>query len=230
MNFGMDLKELICNAEIVSFDIFDTLLCRNVLEARDVFKLVEKKLKLDNVNLDFSFAHARYNVELNLRSEIKALNKREISFELIYQRMQELYNLSDETFQTLKNTEISAEFYLSQPKKQAFEVYKLAKSLNKKIIAISDTYFDSETVFELLRKGGYSLDRLFLSAEYMATKHQGELFDLVVENLKINPEKVLHIGDNYESDIINASKRGFITYYIPKNCDYIYNEIDFEKA
>ena len=38
------LRELICDAEVVSFDIFDTLLCRRVLRPTDVFRLMDEAI------------------------------------------------------------------------------------------------------------------------------------------------------------------------------------------
>ena len=42
-----ELAKLIDQYEVISFDIFDTLLMRRVLEPQDVFRLVEYTLRID---------------------------------------------------------------------------------------------------------------------------------------------------------------------------------------
>ena len=46
--FNRKLKKLIDSHDVVSFDIFDTLIKRNCMYPTDVFQIVENRFNLDN--------------------------------------------------------------------------------------------------------------------------------------------------------------------------------------
>lgn len=87
------IKKLIDESQVVSFDIFDTLLMRKVLYPIDVFKLVEKKAKQKNLNIK-DFHKIRREAELSVIGQ---------NFEAIYQKLKELLQLSDEECRLLQN-------------------------------------------------------------------------------------------------------------------------------
>ncbi len=43
-----------------------------------------------------------------------------------------------------------------------------------------------------------------------------DFFKHIVEELKVAPSKILHIGDNYNSDVLSASKEGIATIFYSK--------------
>jgi hypothetical protein len=62
----------------------------------------------------------------------------------------------------------------------------------------------------------YALPRvpMYISADRGATKRDhGELFDRVVEELGVPPQKVLHIGDNHLADVQRAREHGLQAYH-----------------
>lgn len=67
--------EALEKAEIVSFDIFDTLLVRKVTHPKDLFKLIESELNAEG------FYHVRIFAELRARAQLK---KEDVSIKDIY--------------------------------------------------------------------------------------------------------------------------------------------------
>ncbi len=65
-------------------------------------------------------------------------------------------------------------------------------------------YLPKSFLSSVLHNNGYTFKHLFVSYEYRKTKHYGDLYPEVLNELDIYPEDILHIGDNYNSDIKNA--------------------------
>ncbi|WP_170839170.1 HAD-IA family hydrolase, partial [Escherichia coli] len=77
-----------------------------------------------------------------------------------------------------------------------------------KIIFISDMYLGKSFLAKILHKNGYEeYDNLYVSSEHRVKKHSGELFDYVINDLGIEPQTILHIGDNVEADVKKAKSR-----------------------
>ncbi|HFL9510311.1 TPA: hypothetical protein ACG5Y9_005350, partial [Escherichia coli] len=47
-------------------------------------------------------------------------------------------------------------------------------------------------------------------------KHSGELFDYVINDLGIEPQTILHIGDNVEADVKKAKSRNIKPFHLKK--------------
>ena len=82
------IKEIIDKADIVSFDIFDTLIRRMVKRPCDVFDLVEKKYNLTNFDKVSNFRTNRIKAEKESRL---SCNNEEIVFEDIYKHFSSPY-------------------------------------------------------------------------------------------------------------------------------------------
>lgn len=197
------LKNLILENDIISFDLFDTLLIRPYIRPTDLFKHMEIYYNVPG------FAEERVKAEK--RARIKNSNYEEITLD-------EIYDEIIPKFITLKEKELEFEFntILRHPKN--YEYYEFARENKKKIIITSDVYLPEKFLKELLYKNGYTdYQKLYVSSEYRKTKATGALYEQILEdnNLKnsvIVP--ILHIGGNDISDIINAQKYNFSTYKV----------------
>ncbi len=202
MNFE-NLKYKIKNADIVTFDIFDTLITRQVLHPIDVFSLVNI-LMHQRMNLDFDFCKARVEAENIL---LQSNKKDEYTLADIHKKIKEHYNLSDELSSTLIDLELYAEEKLIIPrndiKKLLLELYESKKN----IVLITDMYLSSEQIRRLLVKCGYPSDlNILVSNECKKTKQSGALWE---EFFAHNANKTtLHIGDNEHSDYTMVCKYG----------------------
>ena len=100
--------------------------------------------------------------------------------------------------------------------KEALATLKKLKENGKKIIAISDMYFSEKDIRSILEHVGILdyFEKIFVSSEFNMTKADGKLYKQVVKELKIEPNNILHIGDNLHSDIAMAKKNGiFCVHY-----------------
>lgn len=214
--------------DIISFDIFDTLILRPFYDPKDLFYLIENKIQ-DKINASdlYPFHDIRILSEELARKESKY---EEITLDDIYNTCLKISSLPKEILDYSKELEISLEYDLCRARKSIYDIYKYYKSKNKTIICTSDMYLDESIISSILQKLSYQIDDIFVSSTYKKTKSSGSLYDIILN--KFPSKKILHIGDNYNSDYIIAKKKGIQSIYINKTIDNfkkfkIKNEKDF---
>jgi HAD superfamily hydrolase (TIGR01549 family) len=194
--------------DVISFDVFDTLLFRSLEKPADVFSFVADALDI------YNFAEIRVGVERKLRAEKRAEHGvGEITLTEIYQAVEEMTGLRGDVGEA---AEFEAEMNLTNANPYMFELFKLLKNAGKRLIAVSDTYFTSEQIGLLLKNGGYTgFERIFVSSEFNCNKGpDGALFQHVLA--VVGPEsKIFHIGDSQKADIHPAQNLGIDTYWYP---------------
>ncbi|MBN7573239.1 hypothetical protein C1H57_18805 [Clostridium sp. 2-1] len=197
------IKESIAAADVVSFDIFDTLIFRIVNEPEDIFTLIGYILNIK----DFK--------EIRQKGQQMASMKVEREYGFPHADIDEIYEYIKQTsdmkvdWEYVKNYELEMELDSLVCNKEILEVYKFAKNSNKRVIATSDMYIKSKDVKRFLDKCGFSdFDEIYVSADLRKTKYVGDIFDEILNIEKIKPNQMLHIGDNFNSDFTNSSSKG----------------------
>jgi len=199
--------------KVVSFDIFDTLLLRPVINPTDLFYLIHNKVK-KQYNIDF------LKYRLNAENE---LNNPFANIEDIYNHIKNKYKLSDKDILLLKNEELNCEKQLLSKRDDIFELYKYAVKIGKKVIATSDMYLPSSFLCDVLKRNDYTeIDKVYVSNEYNARKDSGELYAIVQKEQ--NTSQLLHIGDNYISDYKKAIEQNITAIYYPSIKDIILSD------
>lgn len=188
------IKNKIDKASVVSFDVFDTLLLRPYMNPKDLFTHLER---IENMNC---FANARIYAEQKARK--KAPQQEDIPFDDIYKEI-------DPHFLPMKEKELQWEKQVLRANPEMLQVFEYAKQQGKRIIIVSDMYLSSAFVNEVLTKNGITgYEKIYMSSEYNQTKHSGNLYKAVLDELKISGREILHIGDNKKSDAKMAAKAG----------------------
>lgn len=215
--------ELINKKDVVSFDIFDTLLFRNVAKPLDIFRIVENIIK-EKYNIE-DFARKRIEAESNAR---KIAENGEASYDEIYIQLKN--EIKDKNI--IKNIkkcekEIEEKFIVQNPFMKKIFDYCVEK--NKKIILISDMYLDVSFIKKLLKNCGYSDNyKIYVSCESRKNKGSSELFKFVQNKENLNFDKWIHIGDNYNSDYIIPKKLGMEAFNY-KNVDS-YENVEYNSV
>lgn len=210
------LNEALQKHDVISFDIFDTLLQRPFQRPTDLFRLIVGKHN-DLQQLEMDFPSVRVEAERLAFEEALVNGRQEITIEEIYAKVAEQAGLSPAMADAIKQTEIDLEKALLYPRKSGLGAFRLALALNKRVILISDMYLPKSVLHELLERRGISgYDKFYLSCEMGAKKQSGRLFDLVLADLSVSPDKMLHIGDNEIGDVTRPAERGISTFHLPK--------------
>ena len=196
-NKKYDFEELLQeleNYDVISFDIFDTLLFRKVSKPTDVFCLVENKTGLAG------YAQKRKMAELNARgNKHQETGSNEVTIEEIYQTLP-LNSL--ENFHQLMAVEMQTEREICYANEDLKTLIKRLKENKKQVIAVSDMYLPETEICELLDQNGFQgIDQVYVSCEYGISKSDGKLFGLVKREIG-GQKSICHIGDNFYSDVM----------------------------
>jgi len=200
--YNKSIEKFISHFEIVSFDVFDTLLFRKTLRPEGIFHYIECKTN------DKGFAERRIKAEEIARNiNFMRHKSHETTLTDIYQVLYEDFVQQTQGMER----ELDAERHFLRCYTKNKEIYDIARSLNKKIIAISDMYLPAETINEFLEENGIFVDEIFCSSTYYKEniyKGNGSIYPLVCRELNISPEQIVHFGDNYNSDLAQSISSG----------------------
>ena len=176
----------------VSFDIFDTLLKRDILHPADVFHLVGQQ------NRDVLFAQKRIEAESSLR---KNSGKEEITLDEIYEKL-------EETYQSYKEQELKLEKALLHRNSVLYPVYEYCRTHDKKIIITSDMYLPEQFLKDILHEQKIDFDFCFISGSCGVKKLQETCLGECCQQLKFPQMKLFISGILYEGIILVLTKRG----------------------
>lgn len=223
------VKKKICAKNVISFDIFDTLIVRPFYKASDMFVLLnEEWIELYGTRCILSFSEMRINAEKAARERIKESYPQfeEITLEEIYKEFEFLYDVSQDILTVMKQKEVEMEIKFCKPREKIFELYEMARWMGKTVVAVSDMYLPREVIETILRNCGYKgFDKIYLSCEKRRTKASGGLFEIMLLDFGIEGEECLHLGDNWISDCKSAQKFGIEAWRTAKPIDLLLNKV-----
>lgn len=208
------MKIRIDKYEYISFDLYDTLIFRIVAHPADIFKYVEiaYKKKYGEESSIHGFASSRKRAEEFLRQH----SDREVRLDDIYNKF--LHISESKIIERYKNLEIEIEFAFSMVNREMIAFYNFCIEQRKKIIITSDMYLPKEIMKALLEKKGINgYDKIYVSSENGDRKANGTLYNYIVNDLGIAPNKILHIGDNFKSDFVKAKEKGLRAFLYRSN-------------
>ena len=197
---------------IISFDVFDTLIKRDVAAPEDVFKIVQHRLREKGSPIN-DYCRVRVDAEKRAR---QVNPKREVTLSEIYSytgytagAQQELMWLELETEKSLTIANIPIK-----------RIYDYCVENHKTVYFISDTYLPESFLAEILHQNGYTAGRLYVSSESGLTKRSGELFSYIKKKEKPGAGTWLHIGDSIMADFILPARMGIDTVLVKRDTNY----------
>lgn len=212
-----DLIEILPSFDVISFDIFDTLLLRPFVKPTDLFYVMERDEHCEG------FAQARIAGEQRVQVQVRAAGRAEATLDEIYHGIPE--------WEKLKDAEIKAEKRFLTVNPEMLAVYEKAKSLGKKVIITSDMYMPVGVLQDILTsKGVVGWDGFYVSSECQLQKCTGTVYEKILNDVGVGADKILHIGDNNYSDVIRANEKGIVAYGYQKIIDKFYEECPFVKV
>ena len=203
-----DISKLIDQSEIVSFDIFDTLLFRNISRPTDIFRIMDNIIK-EKYNIE-DFYNLRINAELEARKECEL---GEANLNQIYdQLLMKIKNKKTNDAIKKLEKELELEFIVANPFMK--KVYDYCVANNKLVLLISDMYLSKNFIMKLLKKSGYKIkeNNIYVSCECKANKGTKTLFEYVKNDRNLDYSKWCHIGDNVRSDYTAPIELGISAY------------------
>ena len=191
---------LLCKADVVSFDIFDTLIFRSVSQ-KEVFDNTGRTLGIEN------FGKIRADSENEARKE-----KKEPCINDIYRIIAVKAGLTDKAAEEAVKAECNEEFSVCRADPFMLDVYGRVISCGKTVIITTDMYLTESVISKLLCDNGFSgYEKLFVSCKYGCGKSDGGLYRIIKN--EYGGKRIVHMGDNYMSDVLTAGKAGFEAVY-----------------
>lgn len=201
-----DLLKRIENYDAISFDIFDTLISRYVFKAENIFDIVENILNEKRIIANFKIIR----IEAQEKAELVF---GEPTFDEVYMCFSESTSLPKSLIEYIKNLEFEIEKKCVYPRKDMLQVLIYTLEKNKIVYLISDMYFSKKQIRILLNTCGIDYEiPILVSSEYRKSKEDGSLYSMYKD--MIGDKKCLHLGDNYEVDILNANKYKIDGYHV----------------
>lgn len=197
------MKSHLAKYDIITFDVFDTLITRCVLKPTDLFTVVEARAKQKGI-VNHAFARDRQQAEHVAYAQYGET----ASFLQIYQVLQDSFSYSHSQCDALRELELQTELQLITPRRSVRELFYQLIQAGKRIILCSDMYLSSTQIQQLLVQCGYPEDLdIWVSCEKSGTKSSGVLWDKLFASLP-EGQTTIHIGDNPDGDYRKLRQMG----------------------
>lgn len=215
----------------VSFDVFDTAVLRPFCRPSDLFRVMNDRLRRSYPGEMRSFESIRTKAEAGIRNkkiQPGSSSCDEISMDDIYAEMGSISNIPENTLNELRHCEEENEIRFASARKSILNLYRVAKHCGKKVYFTTDMYLPGSVIGNILKKCGYDdYDALIVSCEENASKRSGKLYKILRERSGCDAGRILHIGDNWGTDVEKAREAGIGAAFYPSPVDCIqYNISD----
>jgi HAD superfamily hydrolase (TIGR01549 family) len=195
--------------ELLSFDIFDTLITRPVKNPTDIFLLMADNSPF--VPKDFP----RCRVEAEHRARRIAPGG-ECNINEIYRALSEMEGYTPALCRTLCAMEKETELRLCEPRREGTDLLNAVHDEGLRVLLISDMYLSRQRISRMLCKCGVkNFSELYISNEVRKNKASGDLFRYVRQKEELPFSSMLHVGDNPVSDVIVPRNIGMHALYLP---------------
>ena len=178
--------DVLSQYDVISFDIFDTLLFRPFSEPADLFYFLGERLGLPDIR--------RIRMEQERLARQQGYEKRghyEVTLAEIWEAMEQSTGIPASRGMAQEEA-LELEFCYANPFMK--EVFQALRQKGRRIICISDMYLPRAFLEKLLEKNGYNgIHKLYVSCDYGKSKAKGGLFKQVTEAF---PAKTtfIHVG------------------------------------
>ena len=206
---------------VLTLDVFDTLLWRKVPEPANAFFLLGLRLETEG-ELARDITASAF-AELRVGAELRAREQRERSGRGVEVTLAEICARIPApalriSAAQLAERELELERSLLVADLDVTELARYAKERGLRVACVSDTYFSERHLRTLLETGplgALEIDRVFASSSHRVGK-AGGLWRIVLEQLGVEGNQVVHVGDNHEADVAAAGRAGIHGVYFER--------------
>jgi FMN phosphatase YigB (HAD superfamily) len=183
--------------DVLSLDVFDTLVWRRVARPTDAFFLIADGLiERDAIwpsSTRASFVQVRIQAEVRARERARGM---EVTLEQIWEQFPAGY-LRGVCPAAGASLEFEVERALVSPHPDVAALAEHARAGGLKVALVSDTYF---TEPQLRTLAGIDADFVIPSCAHGVSKYHG-LHRILLAQCKVPASRVLHVGDNEQADV-----------------------------
>lgn len=201
-----ELRAALNGGDVISFDLFDTLVMRNTLFSTDVHEMTAQALEKRGVKIPDFCGRRQSSERLLSRSGAPTLEE-------IYAHMLKEHDIQGISAAELARLEWELDLKLLLPRRELCDLARACAAGGKKEIYItSDTYYTKNQLAQLLDRCGICFYAdILASCEFGRGKKQGLFEEL---KRRANGKRCVHVGDNGVADIECAQRSGIPAYKI----------------
>ncbi|MGO9391962.1 HAD family hydrolase [Rhodoblastus sp.] len=222
--FNKSVVEALGRYEVLSFDVFDTVLLRGNESERRRFWWIARETALQLARKGFLLSaeqllRSRLDVQSAAYRALDAANPNgDVKLSDIHRLQADLLGLPVEAIPIFLDADMAAERRFVRPNAALADILPLARKAGKRVIAVSDTYYPEAVLRRLLAEilGQTPFDAVYASSDWNATKKSGELFARVLRAENVAPGAVLHWGDDRRADELMAASKGVCANWAPR--------------
>lgn len=208
--------------KLLSLDCFDTLLWRDTHAPRDIFALLPGCTPQQRI-----WAESRAR-----RAAMVRHRRNEVTIAEIYAELAP--NASEEARAALIQAELDAEARHCFAFAPAVALIREAKRRRMQVVIVSDTYLTAPQLKHLIARAAGDevanmIDRFFCSCEHGKSKGEG-LLGVMQNAVRIKPERILHIGDNRNADLVSAERLGIPALHLLQFAEATQQRLRLEAA
>lgn len=203
------------HTDVVSFDIFDTLLVRPIMTPADAFLWLgpatgrapsaARQLRMEAERVAIERAVSEGRDETTLRE--------------IHEAMAERAGCDPAT---TMQAELEIEKGLCRAHSPAKRLHDSLVERNVFVVFTTDTYLPPRVVSGLLSSAGFcDPDALVVSSEAGVTKRAGGLFTSLASRLGVPLNRVVHVGDTLTPDVVRPLQHGMRAVFVPRPIDQL---------
>lgn len=212
-------NERVKEKDIVSFDLFDTLLVRRVhdpdLVKLPVARLIAELAKKKSISIGWQTVQKlRDMVEQRQRAKTaEKFDDHEACYPLFMREtLLDIFKdqFSEAVFDEVTKYELFMENSMLVPRQQLFDWVKELSRQGKRIFIISDMYLPATHLKVLVEHAGLSnyVEEVISSADTFLAKASGKGYEFIHEKFTLAKNRWIHIGDNPFSDGMRAVEFG----------------------
>ncbi|MBX4926387.1 hydrolase [Rhizobium binae] len=210
--------------DLISTDVFDTLLLRQPRSQRSRAILAEQRFArlLRDEGIVISPEHLFRTRQLAERFAYRALNvgggTGEVRLVDIVARQLVMLGLPERMIDEHISLEIAIEKVSLSANEKLAKVLRLKRQAGIRIVAVSDTALPARHLAELINHfhGPGLIDNIYSSADLGASKRHGQLFSSVLAQEGVAASRVLHLGDDLLADCAVPRRMGIQALHLPK--------------
>ena len=202
------------NFEVVSFDVFDTILRREFTEPDYAkLKLGQYLYEQDLVASPDTFLKLRNDIEHDIRQERSFIG--DVSIIDVYKRLAQVLVCDEEQAREFMEMEFYFDFQQIFAKDEMINIVNHLADLGREIWFVTDTYYCREHIEKMLRKIGIAIPyTLFVSSELGYRKDAGTMWKFVKEMVDEGQKSFIHVGDNVRADAQICGDYGLANMHI----------------
>ncbi|MDE7313202.1 MAG: hypothetical protein K2N87_16530 [Eubacterium sp.] len=207
------LKHKIRQAQIVSFDLYGTLIFRTLRQPQDIFAWMECAAGMPGLGRERE------------RIQVRAARFYRKTYGVPHPTLCEIYRYWAQQgvsggrntagfYRKLEAWERKLEEELCIPNQAMQEMLAYARQQKKRVIFTTDMYLEKPELERILKRCSLvQYDAIYASSELKKTKYDGTLYDGLLKKENVSPGSILHIGDDRLADVAMAAKKKLCVFW-----------------